>query len=91
MAEKKKISTIVSHCEECVFHRKYNQEGASFGYIILCSPTNRVVKRNDVNKIIDAPIEIPDWCPLDDYQGDNKTYEILDTEQNEQTMKKEFT
>lgn len=91
MAEKKKISTIVSYCEECVFHRKYNQEGASLGYIILCSPTNRVVKRNDVNKIIDAPIEIPDWCPLDDYQGDNKTYEILDTEQNEQTMKKEFT
>lgn len=80
MAKNKKISTIVSHCEECVFHRKYNLEGAIFGYIILCSPTNKVVKRNNLNKIIDAQIEIPDWCPLDDYQGDNKTYDILDTE-----------
>lgn len=41
MAEKKKISTIVSRCEQCVSHRKYNLEGASFGYTILCSPTNR--------------------------------------------------
>lgn len=80
MAKNKKISTIVSHCEECVFHRKYNQEGASFGYIILCSPMNRVVKRNDVTKFLDVQIEIPGWCPLDDYQGDNKTYDILDTE-----------
>lgn len=80
MAEKKKISTIVSHCEECVFHRKYNLENATFGYIILCSPINKVVKRNDVTKVLDVPIEIPDWYPLDDYQGDNKTYDILDTE-----------
>lgn len=41
---------------------------------------NRVVKRNDVTKFLDVQIEIPDWCPLDDYQGDNKTYDILDTE-----------
>jgi hypothetical protein len=80
MAKNKKINTIVSRCEQCVFHRKYNLEGASFGYIILCSPMNRVVKRNDVTKFLDVPIEIPDWCPLDDYQGDNKTYDILATE-----------
>lgn len=82
MAKNKKISTIVSHCEECVFHRRYNWDGSEHGYIILCTPpTNKVVKRNDSEiTITDRPTEIPDWCPLDDYQGDNKTYDILDTE-----------
>lgn len=41
MAKNKKISTIVSHCEECVFHRRYNWDGSEHGYIILCTPPHK--------------------------------------------------
>lgn len=78
MAEsKKKIGTVISHCNECVFMRKYNSDNSNHGYVVICRPTKRIVNESDIEKQINVKIQIPDWCPLDDYKAENKTYNIL--------------
>jgi hypothetical protein len=75
MAEtKKKIGTVISHM------RKYNTDNSNHGYVVVCRPTKRIVNESDTEKQINVKIQIPDWCPLDDYNGENKTYDILNQE-----------
>lgn len=81
MAErKKKIGTVISYCNECIFMRKYNSDNSNHGYVLVCSRTQRIIYTNDITKQINVKLTIPDWCPMDDYNGENKTYDILNNE-----------
>jgi hypothetical protein len=51
--------------------------------VLVCKEKEQIIITDDYiyrTDKINMSNFIPEWCPLDDYQGDNKTYDILDTE-----------
>lgn len=80
---KPRISAVITDCLKCPHSQRYDASKNSLGSVLICKKKGQIIISDDYiyhTDKINMSNFIPDWCPLDDYQGDNKTYDILDTE-----------
>lgn len=70
-----KIENIISTCNDCRECIRYKRADANFGSVLVCAKIERIVRNYDTishSSGINADVEIPDSCPLEDYKGDQK-------------------
>lgn len=80
---KPRISAVITDCLKCPHSQRYDSSQGSTGSVLVCKEKEQIIISDDyINHSDNIKMSnfIPEWCPLDDYQGDNKTYDILDTE-----------
>ena len=67
-----KISKVIEHCNECQFGKRFNDANANIGCVFVCMKSARlIVHEPEVSHFSSVdPLDIPDWCELEEYVGD---------------------
>ena len=67
-----KISKVIEHCNECQFAKRFNDANANIGCVFMCMKSSRLIIYDpEVSHFSRVdPLDIPDWCELEEYTGD---------------------
>ena len=67
-----KISKVIEHCNECQFAKRFNYANANIGCVFMCMKASRlIIHEPEVSHFSNIdPLDIPDWCELEEYTGD---------------------
>ena len=67
-----KISKVIEHCDKCQFAKRFNDANANIGCVVMCMKSARlIIHEPEVSHFSSVdPLAIPDWCELEEYNGD---------------------
>lgn len=64
-----KIAKLIDTCTECPNCKRYIDDTANHGHVLICTKSERLICLNRVlnhQYTVDS-VDIPKWCELDDY------------------------
>ncbi|SEF86606.1 hypothetical protein SAMN05444001_108126 [Parabacteroides chinchillae] len=69
-----KIAKIIDTCTECPNSKRFIDDSANHGYVLICLKSKRLISINNVlnHQYGVDPVNIPEWCEMEDYKGENK-------------------
>lgn len=76
---KPRIGVVINDCLKCSHCEKFRNDEDRSGYLLLCGKENKVIYRDTYSRNLNDISKddfIPEWCPLDCYNGDNEIYDI---------------
>nr|DAG18648.1 MAG TPA: Sgf11 (transcriptional regulation protein) [Caudoviricetes sp.] len=68
-----KIAKLIDTCTECPNCKRYIDDTANHGSVLICTKSERLILLNRVSNHQHPvnPVDIPKWCELDDYENSN--------------------